>query len=117
MRRLADELDVTAMALYNHVANKEALLDGIVGLIATEFELPSAAEPWQQRLRACFPRDPPSVLASSPTSSNSSRQETGRQLAERAAATRCQQVFGWSVAHFGRRQALLLRYRSAKGPA
>jgi AcrR family transcriptional regulator len=54
MRRLADELGVTAMALYNHVANKEALLDGIVGLLATEFRLLDADEPWPQRLRTCF---------------------------------------------------------------
>lgn len=54
MRRLADELGVTAMALYNHVANKEALLKGVVGTVATEFRLPSADDPWQQRLRACF---------------------------------------------------------------
>ena len=30
MRKLADELGVKAMSLYNHVANKDDVLDGIV---------------------------------------------------------------------------------------
>ncbi len=33
MRRLGQELGVEAMSLYNHVANKEALLDGVAGVI------------------------------------------------------------------------------------
>lgn len=38
MRRLADELGVEAMSLYYHVANKEAVLDGIVDQIVAEIE-------------------------------------------------------------------------------
>ena len=41
MRRLAKELGVEAMSLYNHVANKDEILDGIIDLVAGEFELPS----------------------------------------------------------------------------
>ena len=33
MRKLADRLGVKAMSLYNHVANKDALLDGIVDAV------------------------------------------------------------------------------------
>lgn len=38
MRNLADELGVEAMSLYYHVANKEALLDGVVDVIVSEIE-------------------------------------------------------------------------------
>lgn len=36
MRKLAQELGVEAMSLYYHVANKEAVLDGIVEVVMTE---------------------------------------------------------------------------------
>ena len=38
MRNLAEELGVEAMSLYYHVANKEALLDGIVEVLGREIE-------------------------------------------------------------------------------
>ena len=41
MRRLAKELRVEAMSLYNHVANKDEILDGIVDTVVGEIELPS----------------------------------------------------------------------------
>ena len=31
MRKIAEELDVVPMALYRHVANKDEMLDGMVG--------------------------------------------------------------------------------------
>ncbi|MPZ54739.1 MAG: TetR family transcriptional regulator, partial [Acidimicrobiia bacterium] len=36
MRNLASELGVEAMSLYYHVANKEAILDGVVDVIVAE---------------------------------------------------------------------------------
>src|SRR2546421_13096131 len=36
MRRLAEELGAEAMSLYSHVANKEALLDGVADVIVAE---------------------------------------------------------------------------------
>src|SRR6476661_7420438 len=36
MRRLGQELGVEAMSLYHHVANKEALLDGMVESVVAE---------------------------------------------------------------------------------
>jgi AcrR family transcriptional regulator len=36
MRRLAQELGVEAMSLYNHAANKEDVLDGMVDVVMTE---------------------------------------------------------------------------------
>lgn len=38
MRNLAEELGVEAMSLYYHVANKEAVLDGIIDVIVGEIE-------------------------------------------------------------------------------
>jgi AcrR family transcriptional regulator len=50
MRRLAAELGVTPMALYNHVANRDDLLDGVADLVAREISRPSARWGWRRRL-------------------------------------------------------------------
>jgi AcrR family transcriptional regulator len=59
MRRLADELDVEAMSLYYHVANKDAILDGVVEVVIDEINRavdavdgPSAADDWTGAMRA-----------------------------------------------------------------
>jgi AcrR family transcriptional regulator len=51
MRRLAKDLGVEAMSLYNHVANKDEILDGIIDLVAGEFELPADTGDWQAAMR------------------------------------------------------------------
>jgi AcrR family transcriptional regulator len=51
MRRLAGRLDVEAMSLYNHVADKDDLIDGMVELIATEFEVPTGTSDWKGSMR------------------------------------------------------------------
>lgn len=51
MRQVARELDVSPMAPYRHVANKDDLLDGIVALLLGELTLPEGSLPWEQRLR------------------------------------------------------------------
>jgi AcrR family transcriptional regulator len=51
MRRLAGELGVEAMSLYHHVANKDALLDGMVDRVYDEVVLPDAAGDWRAELR------------------------------------------------------------------
>ena len=52
MRKLGQELGVEAMSLYNHVPNKAALLDGMVGTVLGELEIPSAdSAHWEDRLR------------------------------------------------------------------
>jgi AcrR family transcriptional regulator len=50
MRRLAKELDVEAMSLYKHVANKNEILAGILDLVASEIELPDGPD-WKTALR------------------------------------------------------------------
>jgi len=51
MRRLGAELGVEAMSLYKHVANKEAILDGVVELIVGQIEIPAAGDEWKQAMR------------------------------------------------------------------
>jgi AcrR family transcriptional regulator len=58
MRRLAEELGAEAMSLYYHVANKEDLLDGVAGVIATEInnvvdqiDVPSEGAAWRNAMR------------------------------------------------------------------
>lgn len=51
MRRLADRLGVVPMALYKHVADKDALLDGMVDLVFAEVEFPGDSG-WRVAMRA-----------------------------------------------------------------
>jgi AcrR family transcriptional regulator len=51
MRRLGQELGVQAMSLYNHVANKEDLYEGIVDLAMSEIEVPPPDVDWKAALR------------------------------------------------------------------
>jgi AcrR family transcriptional regulator len=66
MRRLAEELDVTAMSLYSYVRTKEELVDGVYALALEQLnaEIDHSA-PWDQQLRDairhvhdCFRRHP-----------------------------------------------------------
>jgi AcrR family transcriptional regulator len=51
MRKIAQELGVQAMSLYNHVANKDDLLDGIVDIVIDEIEVPDLGINWQTAMR------------------------------------------------------------------
>jgi AcrR family transcriptional regulator len=51
MRRLGRELGVEAMSLYNHVANKQDLLAGMVDAVVAEFDVPAPASGWRSELR------------------------------------------------------------------
>jgi AcrR family transcriptional regulator len=53
MRKLAQELGVEAMSLYNHVENKDDLVDATVDRVVSEIELPSDAEDWESAIRTC----------------------------------------------------------------
>jgi AcrR family transcriptional regulator len=52
MRKLASELDVEAMSLYNHVKGKDDILAGILDLVASEIEQPGEDLGWKDALRA-----------------------------------------------------------------
>ena len=51
MRKLAQELDVKAMSLYNHVANKDDIIDSIVDLVVSEIEVPNLRSDWKTAMR------------------------------------------------------------------
>lgn len=51
IRRLADELDVTPMAIYNYVASKEEIVNGMVEAVFTEIDLPPVEDAWKPAMR------------------------------------------------------------------
>jgi len=51
MRKLAKALGVEAMSLYNHVAHKTDLLDGMVDIVFSEIHAPAAGGDWKAELR------------------------------------------------------------------
>ena len=51
MRKLAQELGVEAMSLYNHVEGKDDIVGGMIGLVVDEIEAPSPGGDWKAELR------------------------------------------------------------------
>ncbi len=51
MRKLAQALRVEAMSLYNHVNNKDDMLDGMVELVVAKIEIPTDAGEWKDEMR------------------------------------------------------------------
>jgi AcrR family transcriptional regulator len=51
MRKLGQQLGVEAMSLYNHVANKDDIQEGIVEIVLGEIEMPSDEANWKQAVR------------------------------------------------------------------
>jgi AcrR family transcriptional regulator len=51
MRKLGEALGVEAMSLYNHVANKNDLLDGMVDVVFSEIEVPEQTADWRGSMR------------------------------------------------------------------
>jgi AcrR family transcriptional regulator len=81
MRELGLRLGVEAMSLYNHVASKDDILDGMVDLVVSEIDLPLDAVDWREAMRgraisaqAVFARHPwASALIDSRESSGPAR--------------------------------------------
>jgi AcrR family transcriptional regulator len=51
LRRLAAELGVHVTSLYNHVATRDAIVDGIVELLVSEADLPEHPRNWEEWVR------------------------------------------------------------------
>jgi AcrR family transcriptional regulator len=51
MRKLGEALGVEAMSLYNHVASKGDLLDGMIDIVFSEIDLPSGDGDWRAAMR------------------------------------------------------------------
>ena len=72
MRELGLRLGVEAMSLYNHVANKDDILDGMVDLVVSEIDLPSDTVDWKEAMRRQGDLGPVGLL-SSPVGERSDR--------------------------------------------
>ena len=52
MRKLGEALGVEAMSLYNHVASKSSLLDGMIDIVFSQIDLPSGDDgDWRDAMR------------------------------------------------------------------
>ena len=51
MRKLGQALGVEAMSLYNHVANKDDVLDGLVDIVFSEIDLNCEGRDWKTAMR------------------------------------------------------------------
>lgn len=51
MRKVAQALGVKAMSLYNHVTNKDDILDGMVDMVISEIEVPDLKLDWKTAMR------------------------------------------------------------------
>ena len=51
MRKLSQELGGAPMSLYNHVSNKEDLIDGMIDAVFAEIELPTGEQGWKTAMR------------------------------------------------------------------
>jgi AcrR family transcriptional regulator len=52
MRKLGQALGFEAMSLYNHVANKDDVIDGMLDLVLEESEVPEPQDDWEASIRA-----------------------------------------------------------------
>ena len=50
MRKLGQALGVEAMSLYNHVASKDDLLDGIADHVLSQIDLPATGSDWESAI-------------------------------------------------------------------
>ena len=51
MRKLSQELGGAPMSLYNHVSNKEDLIDAMIDAVFAEIELPTGEQGWKTAMR------------------------------------------------------------------
>ena len=52
MRKLGQALGFEAMSLYNHVASKDDVIDGMLDLVLDEGEMPAGEGAWDEAIRA-----------------------------------------------------------------
>ncbi|XVQ14877.1 TetR/AcrR family transcriptional regulator [Spirillospora sp. CA-255316] len=99
MRKIASELDVGVMSLYNHVPNKDALLEAVADTVLAGLDVPASAtapdRDWKLNartlvaaFRATARRHPRTMhlVLTSPVSAKSARHATRRVLALLAGA-------------------------------
>jgi AcrR family transcriptional regulator len=125
MRELGLRLGVEAMSLYNHVTNKDDILDGMVDLVVSEIDLPPETIGWREAMRrraiseqAVFARHPwASALIDSRLSSGPARLHyfdwmlgtLRRSGFTREMTARAVSVLGSYIYGFGRQQLNMSR--------
>jgi AcrR family transcriptional regulator len=112
IRNLATELDVKPMTIYHHVANKEAIIDGMIDIVFGEIDEPPTGTDWKtaMRLRALSTR---TVLARHPwaTPLMESRTSPGAlTLKHHDAVIGCFRRGGFSIAMTAHAYALIDAY-------
>ena len=112
IRNLATELDVKPMTIYHHVANKEAIIDGMIDIVFGEIDEPPTDTDWKtaMRLRALSTR---AVLARHPwaTPLMESRTSPGAlTLKHHDAVIGCFRRGGFSIAMTAHAYALIDAY-------
>ncbi|HKW60334.1 MAG TPA: TetR/AcrR family transcriptional regulator C-terminal domain-containing protein [Candidatus Dormibacteraeota bacterium] len=112
MRSLGEALGVEAMSLYNHVAGKDEVLDGLVDIVFGEIELDCEDGDWKRamRRRAISARD---ALASHrwAVALMESRIHPGpANLRHHDAVLRCLRQAGFSISMAGHAYSLLDSY-------
>jgi len=100
MRGLGQALGVEAMSLYNHVANKEDVLDGLVDLVFSEIELSCEGGEWRSamRRRAISAREALSRHRWAIGLMESRKHPGPANLGHHEAVLRCMREAGFSVA-------------------
>jgi TetR/AcrR family transcriptional regulator, tetracycline repressor protein len=63
MRRLAANLEVSPMALYNHFDGKQDLMRGVAEHLVGQIDFASGHGDWRERIRFCFRRLRSAILA------------------------------------------------------
>ncbi len=112
MRKLGQALGIEAMSLYNHVANKDDLLDGMVDRVFDQIDVPPKGMEWKAAMcqRAISARD---VLARHPWAIGlmESRMRPGpATLRHHDAVIGCLREAGFSVAMAAHAYSLLDSY-------
>lgn len=109
MRRVAESLGVEAMSLYHHVANKGALLDGMVDAVFAEMDRPAADGDWRPSL-AAHARSTRAAMARHPWAlglMDASTSPGPATLGHHEAVLACLRAGGFSVAQAGLAYATL----------
>jgi AcrR family transcriptional regulator len=112
MRKLGQAVGVEAMSLYNHVANKDDLLDGMVDTVFEEIELPADDGDWRPAIQGRC-RSARAVLRRHPWALGllESRASPGpANLRHHDAVLGCLRAGGFSVAQAAHAYALLDSY-------
>jgi len=112
MLKLGEAVGVEAMSLYNHVANKEEVLDGLVDIVFGEIEAPHGGGDWRaaMRRRAMSARE---VLGRHPWAIGlmESRTHPGpANLSHHESVLRCLRESGFSVEVAGHAYSVLDSY-------